>query len=435
MSNHALALDGIVQESAPAEELSPVPCSTGDGKRGCCGAGPASRCAAERQDHRVSRLCLGTSIPPPDQLAEPVSDRPRILEAPEIVPPRQRWVESPWRPSSSRNLRSVPVSISLCKALRSGCAWWRRWLMEIIIAAAAALFGFIFWKVAAVRPPMAQIVGAGAAIPCLFWLAYQYLLIVYGGQHARLARGWPRTGALRRDLHQPVAYAAGACWRASCPRFRPRHGIPWVFLDEDALCWHDRITHTYLAPHQGKPRNRGIKSRDFRVNPAVSRPYASLCYLQWFNVDRSFCCSSKHGNVPEGTKPAVKVFVATTVMLTFISFWRASAIVLSDLASSAYYAGGDAEKVIGKSAPWFILGGHAVQLRRAGALYRIQQHVRSRRRIPRGKRGHGRNAGQVFGIGPALRLRSDWADQRRFCRAIPGGLHQGHGRCIFHRPI
>ena len=59
--------------------------------------------------------------------------------------------------------------------------------------------------------------------------------------------------------------------------------------------------------------------------------------------------------VPEGTKPAVKVFVATTVMLTFISFWRAAAIVLSDLASSAYYAGGDAEKVIGKSAPWFIL--------------------------------------------------------------------------------
>jgi amino acid transporter len=58
---------------------------------------------------------------------------------------------------------------------------------------------------------------------------------------------------------------------------------------------------------------------------------------------------------PEGSKPVVKVFVATTVMLTFISFWRASAIVLSDLASSAYYAGGDAEKVIGKSAPWFIL--------------------------------------------------------------------------------
>ncbi|MGA2687832.1 MAG: APC family permease [Candidatus Korobacteraceae bacterium] len=54
-------------------------------------------------------------------------------------------------------------------------------------------------------------------------------------------------------------------------------------------------------------------------------------------------------------RPAIKVFVATSVMLTFISFWRASAIVLSDLASSAYYVGGDAEKVIGKSAPWFVL--------------------------------------------------------------------------------
>jgi amino acid transporter len=57
----------------------------------------------------------------------------------------------------------------------------------------------------------------------------------------------------------------------------------------------------------------------------------------------------------EETKPVVKVFVATTVMLTFISFWRAAAIVLADLASSAYYVGGDVENVLGKSAPWFVL--------------------------------------------------------------------------------
>src|SRR5512133_28262 len=53
---------------------------------------------------------------------------------------------------------------------------------------------------------------------------------------------------------------------------------------------------------------------------------------------------------------AAKVVVATTVALSFISFWRAAAIVLSDLASSAFYAGGIAEQAIGKSAPWFILG-------------------------------------------------------------------------------
>jgi amino acid transporter len=60
-------------------------------------------------------------------------------------------------------------------------------------------------------------------------------------------------------------------------------------------------------------------------------------------------------SAPNHRRPAVKVFVATTVLLSFISFWRAAAIVLSDLGSSAYYVGGDAEKVIGKSAPWFIL--------------------------------------------------------------------------------
>jgi Amino acid permease len=56
-----------------------------------------------------------------------------------------------------------------------------------------------------------------------------------------------------------------------------------------------------------------------------------------------------------GPTRTTKVVVATTVLLSFISFWRAAAIVLCDLASSAYYAGGIAEKQIGKSAPWFIL--------------------------------------------------------------------------------
>ena len=36
--------------------------------------------------------------------------------------------------------------------------------------------------------------------------------------------------------------------------------------------------------------------------------------------------------------------------------WRAAAIVLADMASSAFYAGGIAESAIGRSAPWFILG-------------------------------------------------------------------------------
>ena len=52
----------------------------------------------------------------------------------------------------------------------------------------------------------------------------------------------------------------------------------------------------------------------------------------------------------------VRVVVATTVLLSFISFWRAAAIVLADLGSTAFYVGGITEQAVGKSAPWFILG-------------------------------------------------------------------------------
>jgi amino acid transporter len=60
--------------------------------------------------------------------------------------------------------------------------------------------------------------------------------------------------------------------------------------------------------------------------------------------------------IPQRTNSATKVVVASTVMLSFISFWRAAAIVLNDLGSSVYYAGGIAEQAIGRSAPWFIVG-------------------------------------------------------------------------------
>jgi amino acid transporter len=55
-------------------------------------------------------------------------------------------------------------------------------------------------------------------------------------------------------------------------------------------------------------------------------------------------------------QPVTKVVVATSVMLSFISFWRAAAVVLNDLGSSAFYVGGIAEQAVGRAAPWFILG-------------------------------------------------------------------------------
>jgi amino acid transporter len=59
--------------------------------------------------------------------------------------------------------------------------------------------------------------------------------------------------------------------------------------------------------------------------------------------------------VASAARPAAKVLVATTAMLAFISYWRAAAIVLNDMGSSAFYAGAIAEHFVGKTAPWFVL--------------------------------------------------------------------------------
>jgi uncharacterized RDD family membrane protein YckC len=199
--------------------------------------------------------------PPPaplDELAEPVfdRDRPRILEAPELVPPppalggitiepaQQPELEK--RPGIDIPLQSAPVGRRVLSAFVDG----------IIIAAACALFGFIFWKMAALRPPRLQIAAFLGGLAIVFWAAYQYLLVVYAGttpglraSRLELARfdGSPVGRRLRR-------------WRVLASFLSAASlgmGYVWVFLDEDSLCWHDRITHTYLAPTHGREKAAG----------------------------------------------------------------------------------------------------------------------------------------------------------------------------------
>src|SRR5208282_180508 len=105
--------------------------------------------------------------PPPvplDELAEPVITRPRILEAPEVVPPppalggitiepaQQPELEK--RPGIDIPLQGGPVARRLLSAL----------IDAVIIAAAGALFGFIFWKLTAIRPPRFQMIGLMAGL-------------------------------------------------------------------------------------------------------------------------------------------------------------------------------------------------------------------------------------------------------------------------------
>src|SRR5689334_16448432 len=61
------------------------------------------------------------------------------------------------------------------------------------------------------------------------------------------------------------------------------------------------------------------------------------------------------GSGPSRLRTAARVLIVSSVMFSFISYWKTAAVVLCDIASSAYYIGGIVEQSIGPAAPWFIL--------------------------------------------------------------------------------
>jgi len=98
---------------------------------------------------------------------------------------------------------------------------------------------------------MAALAGA-AIIAVLLWMAYQFLFVVYTGStpglrvaRLRLANfdGSPVSRRLRR-------------WRVLASflsAFSAALGYLWCFLDQDSLCWHDRITRTHLRSAGSRP--------------------------------------------------------------------------------------------------------------------------------------------------------------------------------------
>lgn len=246
-SHHALALDSFADSAALASETPDSRQSTALVRAN--DSSPQQSTPVIPASAKIIEFPRFWTPPPAplDQLAEPVMDHPRILEAPEVIPPlpalggitiepaHQPDLEK--RPGIDIPLQSAPLSRRIFSAA----------IDAVIIASACALFGFIFWKVTAIQPPRLQIVGLIAGLVGLLWAAYQYLLIVYSGSTPglRLAKlelarfdGTPASRRLRR-------------WRVLASFFSAASlglGYAWVFLDEDALCWHDRITHTYLAP-------------------------------------------------------------------------------------------------------------------------------------------------------------------------------------------
>jgi len=252
--NRALALDEFADIVADAvESPAPAPRALPDAQ-----VSPETT-AVEKPQPAASTTAKGkiiefprswTPAPAPlDELAEPVwdRDRPRILEAPEVLPPPPALggitIEPAQRPEvEKRPGIDIPLqSASLARRIFSAV------IDGAVIAAACTLFAFIFWKLTAIRPPRFEIIGLSAGLSGLFWAAYQYLLLVYSGatpglRLARLELARFDGSAASRSLRR---------WRVLASFLSAASlgmGYAWVFLDEDSLCWHDRITHTYLAP-------------------------------------------------------------------------------------------------------------------------------------------------------------------------------------------
>jgi uncharacterized RDD family membrane protein YckC len=183
----------------------------------------------------------------PDELAEPVFDRPRIMEAPELLPPPPAMggilieplpePEPERRPGFDMPLASAPLSRRVWAGLMDG----------LVLAIAVAMFTYIFVRVADTVPPWRTVVGLSAILLAVLRPAYEYAFLVFSHNTPglRLARlqiqrfdGGPASRSLRRWRVLASLISAAALGL----------GYAWCFLDEDQLSWHDRITRTHLAP-------------------------------------------------------------------------------------------------------------------------------------------------------------------------------------------
>jgi uncharacterized RDD family membrane protein YckC len=186
---------------------------------------------------------------PLDELAEPVLDRPRILEAPEIAPALPALggiLIEPAEPEPNDRRPGFEMPLQPARMARRLCASTAD---VLIVASALAGFGYLFSRIDSLVPVPSQTAKWGLILAAIFWASYQYLFLVHCGttlglrlMKLRLSRfdGKPVPRNIRR-------------WRVLASLlsgFSLGLGYAWCMLDEDQLCWHDRITHTYMAPRE-----------------------------------------------------------------------------------------------------------------------------------------------------------------------------------------
>ena len=188
---------------------------------------------------------------PVHRLADPVQpEQPRILDVPEELEAFAatpyldglQFGPSPHRaPASQTDHIELPFrAASISQRVYSGfidCA-----LVAIATAAFAAVGYKMLPKLAITKPVLLT----AAMIPVLFWATYQYLLTVYAGTTAGM-----RIAGIRLSSFK----GARPKWRDRRTRVLALYfsaaslsmGLLWALVDVDKLCWHDRISRTYLA--------------------------------------------------------------------------------------------------------------------------------------------------------------------------------------------
>lgn len=191
-------------------------------------------------------LYLGPAVNP-YELAEPVLDAPRILDVPENIP-------APPPPLSDIELEPEGEEIDpkLLEPLLHVAPLPQRVFSgvvdAIVVLGAAALFGTIALKITgpALLADKRTALLAIAIVPAILWAIYNYLLLVHGGRTVGMILGNLRLvtfqlGPVGRNTRKFRVCAM----QLSCLALGM--GLIWAFIDEDQICWHDRITHTYLS--------------------------------------------------------------------------------------------------------------------------------------------------------------------------------------------
>ena len=205
------------------------------------------------QSAKVIEFPRSAAIPVfhPSELADPVfdHDRPRIVEAPEILPPPPalggmligpaHTEPADKRADSPSAVPSASIAQRALAALVDGAIW------AMSLAAFAAIFLRLNPSLNPVREPLALLAGALGGIAVLLWGAYEFLFVVYTGSTPGLRAARLRLAAVdgsplnRRSRRWRVLASFLSAFSAGL-------GYLWCILDEDGLCWHDRITRTHV---------------------------------------------------------------------------------------------------------------------------------------------------------------------------------------------